>query len=520
MDKRFIPVAMLAGALALAGCGGGSNTTAGGTEPPTCDDDEMLVGSECVAKVVDEEDDEDNDPTPATLSGTGLTNTTGEAYVIRLEKDETHDAPKGKITCPTEECIITVGAQRGTPVVTATGGATFATTEQVAERERPRVNADGNTGETDGNWLSKTALIRAVKSNPTEIRPIRQNVELTLSDGTDTTIAPGTYAADAAPTGVEVGTITVDAGGGRETDLRLSHTRGRTAANLPDQNLPNEYLVYGTWETRTRTGDRDVDPVSAPAAGAVWSGTIPRTDPQAWGTGSAHYRGLVLGHYKQQGQKIEATDPWIEWNGTVDLRANFAPRERNILGTIQPSAVTGQGDANDDNTFNVLDGARGFDTIHLRQTKIGASMSGFTRIDTDPSNGEWNAGFYGTATGGEPGGIAGDFKANRAHTTAYDALEIQGAFGAHNVDDLQSLLHNYRGSGGLGQPPARPPGFRRRTPGSPGRSGGPRCGGMSRILALRAPSAHGRARRPVPGRRRRRPALPLAGRQIVSRISR
>ncbi len=35
-----------------------------------------------------------------------------------------------------------------------------------------------------------------------------------------------------------------------------------------------------------------------------------------------------------------------------------------------------------------------------------------------------------------------------------------------------SLLHNYRGSGARGWPPARPPGFRHRIPGSPVRPGG------------------------------------------------
>jgi len=87
---------------------------------------------------------------------------------------------------------------------------------------------------------------------------------------------------------------------------------------------------------------------------------------------------------------------------------------------------------------------------------------------------------------------------------------------------LTSLLHNYRGTGGRGQPSASAgapepgaAGFRS----VPARQSVAECRIPSPVV--RPPRTGGRAV-PFPGRRRGRPALPSAGggRQIVSRINR
>jgi len=234
---------------------------------------------------------------------------------------------------------------------------------------------------------------------------------------------------------MRIDTVTVDAGNGFETDLRLTHTRGRNSSGVPDQGLANEYLVFGAWETRTDTGDL-ADPVEPPKADAVWSGSIPRTDPEAWGTGSARYEGKVVGHFKRGEAAIKDRDPWHEFVADVDLRANFASGQRNISGAIDTFME-------DDGTTprTLLTGTQGtragLSKITLEQTKIGASMSGKATTDGTDSKGTWNAGFFGTAVGGEPGGIAGDFASDRPLSTSQSAIQIQGAFGGHNVDDLQ-----------------------------------------------------------------------------------
>ncbi len=75
----------------------------------------------------------------------------------------------------------------------------------------------------------------------------------------------------------------------------------------------------------------------------------------------------------------------------------------------------------------------GVSEITLEQTGIGASMSGTATIkEGTGSRGTWNAGFHGTAVGGEPGGIAGDFAANRPLSDTQSQIQIQGAFGVHN----------------------------------------------------------------------------------------
>ena len=81
-------------------------------------------------------------------------------------------------------------------------------------------------------------------------------------------------------------------------------------------------------------------------------------------------------------------------------------------------------------------------------------------------------------------------------------------------------MHNYRGSGGPGQPLAS---AGAPEPGAAGVRGVPAHRSVAECRGCRPvgrrPRTGGRAVT-FPGRRRRRPALPLAGRQIVSRISR
>ncbi len=450
MDKRFIPVAMLAGALALAGCGGGSNTTAGGTEPPTCDDDQMLVGGQCVAKEADDEDDDD--PTPATLSGTGLT----EAGEIRLVKDQEYETPNnGIITCTADECVITVADQRGTPRVTVTSGtATFEPYD-----ERLVANTGDRTGGVTGgtDWLSNRALLGAVREGtgtniyveitapngaPARGRTTTDGIAFAIpadNSGGQLNTNPEAHEA-ASPGGSATNHIVVDTLGGRETDLRLVHTRGRTITGDDDDvvtdrdTLRSDYLVFGAWERRTSA---NTGPQSKQQLGYVHTGTIPRTDPGTFGIGDARYEGKALGHYSHGG------GDWEEWEGTVHLEANFAPQERQIEGTINIPA-------GDD--YGQIPAAHSLGTINLKTASIGSDASGDAGIaggvgSGSGSTGRWHADFYGTAINGAPNGVAGDFRTQRPEITRLDPddnvvksvqvkASIQGAFGAHNVGQL------------------------------------------------------------------------------------
>ena len=436
MDKRFIPVAMLAGALALAGCGGGSDTPAAssanganganGTNPgTTANGGYVTVDATQVPGGYDLTDADEDDKGQIRSGGKGIW--------------PGMDGTRLEVTCNDDDgCLWRVR-----------NGQIQVTGDFEAERidpPVPEVVGDGNThGNVDSeSWLSNNALVRAVKSDG-KLEVIRNHVPLTVitaananggvfSNGMADRPADGSVTTDPA-----IGTVTVDAGGGFETHLRLSHTRNRTN-NGPDQALVNEYLVYGAWETRTDSGNRpgggdesdDLDPVEPPQADAVWWGSIPRTDPEAWGTGSAQYVGKVLGHYKAASGTIKSKDPWTEFVADADLRANFAPQQRNIRGRILSDIGTPS------TPIVPSSGAlAGVTRIDLEQVKIGASMRGDTAIGGTGNTGKWNAGFFGTAVGGEPGGIAGDFAGQRPSSPSQQAIQIQGAFGAHNVDDLQ-----------------------------------------------------------------------------------
>ena len=445
MDKRFIPVAMLAGALALAGCGGGSSTTAPGSGDPSCGDDEMLVGGQCVDRMVEDDDDDGNDFEEVIVSG-GFTYADfiqGENGSIRSGGEIAlgEEGSGAIISCPdtaTNGCRWRYEDGK----LYATGGATG---DPWSAPEAAKVGSNGG----GNDWLSDASLIRAVKSNGS-VEITRNNVDYAVSGITGTDGAGGTFNADndvTATSGSAVGTVVVDAGGGLETDLRLIHTRNRIVTAVDqdrDRGLPGDYLVFGAWETRTAAidaegGEDDTDaPRTDPIAETVWAGTIPRNDPQAWGIGSARYEGRALGHYKHG--SVKANDSWSEWDGTVELRANFAPGVRLINGTVSPREA--------DDTPGAIPAAHGLGTINLGSAAIGASVNGAATIGSAGS-GTWQAEFFGSATNGQPTGVAGGFKTERdavaevrsndgstVITAAIPGAVIQGAFGAHNVDVL------------------------------------------------------------------------------------
>jgi len=445
MKQNILTAALLAGMLALAGCGGGSSSGGGNGEDDTT--------------TTNNNDDTTTTTTsgPATLSGTGLT--AGDP--IRLEKDETHTTPNGgTITCPTAECIITVADQRGTPKVTATGGATFA--------PKPPVQAGSNNRQevAEGGWLSDRNLLNAVKTSVGASGVQVDGITITDSRGADHVLVQvgdthyddgvannavgeggtfnGTDAGITETSGSKIGHVTITAEGrqGDDTKLRLIHTRGRTvlaADNMVqdrDTTL-SDYLVFGTWLTETGA---DSGPQSIENADVLVAGSLPWELESLPTSGDARYEGKVIGHYKRG--SVGATDPWSEWDGLVHLEANFSRGTSAISGTINTKIVDGK---NSDNTDVMLD-------ISLDDFAIGNSG----KISGAGLGGTWEATFYGAEIDGKPNGIAGSFAGERAaraggelrtpqpggetlvtQQAARPAMTIQGAFGAHHVGQLE-----------------------------------------------------------------------------------
>ena len=441
MKQKIYIVALLAGMLALVGCGGGNSSS---------DDDDTTTtttnGTTTTAG------------TPKTLSGTGLT--TGDP--IRIEAGEKYETPNGgMISCTgSTDCVIEVADQRGTPLVTVTEGtASFAAK---AATQAPKSGQTAGVDMNDSDWLSRRNVINAVKLNAqgtavegitiTDSRGIEHGLKAgsDRDDNTDSSVAAeaalengGMFDGDGGDhdihAGSAIGHVTIEDAGGHDTRLRMVHTRGRDF-KIEDDNVRDrettfsDYLVYGTWliETGADSGP-DVQQEARPFAyGSLpWGHTGDNTPLP--GAGDARYEGKALGHYK-----LGSAKEWSEWDGTVSLKANFSGKTAKIEGNIwsrepiQDLTTTTIGDN------NVLVGLSAADLGQEGKVSVG--------------DGKWSHAFYGTKINSIPNGVAGSFSTSRAGVaagtrltpdgnggtisrpiTAVTAAEVHGAFGAHLV---------------------------------------------------------------------------------------
>ena len=428
MDKRFIPVAMLAGALALAGCGGGSSTTAAGTgDAMTCGDDEMLVGGECVAKMVDDGDETETFEalrvTGADLSSAedraGGNN--GQISGAGTLTQRTRQVGNLAVTCP-------VGPQCRWRIVDGelevTNGATGQLWTVYQDSLSPRATASVD----DGHWLSDASLIEGVgrvrQGGTEEVVLIKGGVPIgiapsafTPTEGTGGIVAigtPGTWG--------EINDNEVRERGNRLTDLRMSHTRTVTGDPGSANALARDYMVFGAWEERTVNAENYP---GDPKRGVLWAGSEAYGERPHTSIDAATYRGGALGFHKA------GSGSWTEWEGGIVLRANFPAQ---LIDGRVTTAQTG------DSAFPTGTGI--VTHINIPETPITSQRIGRTGLTVAgvpgaSSTGSWNAEFFGYPDADGPSGIAGDFKANRP-TQEVDGnpipgYAIEGAFGAQVV---------------------------------------------------------------------------------------
>ena len=475
MDKRLIPVAMLAGALALAGCGGGSDTpAASSTNPGTTNPGTTTTTTSALKEV----------PLPA---GSNFEVTSSTALQGTIPAGGSRDFGNVKITCDgTVACSYQIREGK----IFANNGADpsiIPPKKTPKEETEETVDADDTapaapvsrdkTGAPAGGtaWLSADALIKAVKENdqgfayveiqtpnagPLKGRTVDSNgnlaevIEPHDQAGGDFKGNDGAGVVDADEGGIVHSTgvvatnpksgsvinhFVVDTNDGYETDLRLIHTRDRKVTNdqgveVDDDRLSNDYLVFGTWERRTSANP---GPHEQRVLGYEYNGSIERTDVAAWETGDATYEGKALGHYNHAGSG------WKEWDGTVHLEANFA--QGNISGAIKTGIADGD--------LSLVTGDKGLGTVSLKSTDIAARSNGTATIPDRASDrvgaastGTWEAEYYGSVIHGSPTGVAGEFASKRPQvtstngvviTTHQTAAEVRGAFGGHRVSQLQ-----------------------------------------------------------------------------------
>jgi len=419
MDMRFISAAaLLAGALALAGCGGGNGVT-----PASSDDD--MKGTDMSDSGMDDDADDDADADM-------------DDDKTDMDDDKTNDAtsrdyrsvtPIGANvnvnTAGTPAGLIGAGAKRTIP------GSNVTLECKGTEDCAYRVTEDGDilaTGmvdasiptpptpsdpQADGHWLTGKNLVTSLNSAGTMLGVTVNDIKLSLGINKDT------------------GTALNDDRHGDEkvTGLRLQHNR--------DSNS-RDFLVWGVWEEPVDGGDNKYHQV---ATGSMeYKGTFP-----AKGTGidagKATYFGESGFHGFANG-KAFTTD--------VRLVADFRAGNRSITG-----AVGEFDDANDDTpSAPTIAGVTDLSHIALGKTSIGATMKGSATIvggstsdsaqrtpKDAPSSGAWNAGFFGPETGA-PTGVAGSVSVTRPAAPATSTtgvlkphskvgkLSVNGAFGA------------------------------------------------------------------------------------------
>ena len=450
ISKLYMPAVTLVGVLALAACGGGNDMSGGGSGGGSGNGGGSGAGAGSGG----------GGSATTNLTGTGLVYDPDGANEIRVTKDKPFETPNGgTITCPVDECIVTVGAQRGTPVVTATGGATF------AAKAPPRVSGNtGNTSDSGRGWLSRTALVEAIQPD--------RSIELRRTAAGRTVLhtidAEAVWTAPGAPgTGIGAGETgrrvvndaddddrviqrlvvdetespTTEEVEGLDTIVRLIHTRDRSGTGLTDEaDRADDYLVFGTWETTSRS---NLNPDGYPQADVMWAGSIPYARNVRASTGTARYIGSALGHFRNSvSGDPGAKAAWQEWEGNVSLDADFTTNQ--IKGTVYTGitvATAGTG----------VTGHPTLGQINLGQTAIRDDVDGTAKINGSVRDtGSWDANFYGTrAIEGQPSGVAGGFKATRPHVafvlsgsdstvwvSGQSGATVQGAFGGHHTGEL------------------------------------------------------------------------------------
>jgi len=400
MKQNIYIAALLAGMLALAGCGGGSSSA-----PAT--------------KVVEGKTEDGNDgdktgmtdtgpktlalPTGKTIDGGGQNGHVGDYEILAGQNKKIGDV---YFSCATggDKCVVTVGAGRNNNSVTYTGGTVTASATDPNVTAVSGATTPTGTAATALGDASIRAAIEGGKIWDLKLVDIAGNINKFVR--TD----------------------------GKTTDLFL-RTIGATNDGIdPDHTTPNKdaaYVYWGHWETYNTEGDRMTE------RNVVWGGSKPynkkpvqQTKPDTIGA-SATYMGTnayVL--YNLAGTSGSTT-------ASVTLNANFESGKVDGTVTVAPNnQLATRDNPNIALQMGDITGTGGFGG------KAVFSGAGITTKSTST----WKGQFYGPTTkdvvAGDsrkqgavgdptsPSHAAGEFRVERSKSTANgDALTINGAFG-------------------------------------------------------------------------------------------
>jgi len=392
MKQNILIATLLAAMLALAGCGGGSSSGLAKT-------DDMKTAE------------------PKPLPDTGLSYEKDGANEYRVLKDKPLSTANGKITCPVDECIITVAAQGGTPVVTATGGAEF-------EKTAPPPDPSGTAQPTDStNPLSHDVLFKVVTGAET------------LWKGKGDALADNTLADNTNSSDPNLNQLQMKKGS--ETTKLLLKSLGAGADPTPKKD--GAYVYWGVWSKET--AESGSGKTTQGMYGVVMGGGKPygkKPDSPMKADGTAVTTATYTDRNAMVSYRKKSTDGWTVLTGrTAMLKADFS------TGMIGGNINTGANGV----TFTGVTGGVG--NILFRDTSIGSDGKFSGNVEDSVSTGEtgsWDGQFFGDTTGFGgtprksinlvPSHATAAFSMSRPETkrsdgtTKQDALHISGAFGA------------------------------------------------------------------------------------------
>ncbi len=395
MKQNIFIAALLAGMLALAGCGGGSSSNNSGgnddkTPPPP--------------------------PPPTTTKTAGVPNnlvvrggTAGLSFNLATGELRFIEGYWFRCTGGTCAGSVAAGAQVGTVSYTGTGTLEILTSNPTLA-DSSTGNIDQPTESTDP--LSNDVLLKALRGTG---RVATDNTVWNVGEGAGTRPTNGTTLPFTPLDGSRID-LTISAAGS-SNDAYFGHWVKSTAdlTSSGDQDtLVNRNL-----------GDR----------GTVWGGAMPygKKPDTSLGTASYDEDDAVLLYFSGNGRT------WTNATGNLTFNANF---ETGMVGgniVVVPGGATGLVAATDN--------------IDLMATMIGndgkfSGSASFTNSNVRRDSGSWNGGFFGpttTVTGTPPAEahappdfVAGAFSVSRpaigtsttVSATAQNQLHIRGAFGA------------------------------------------------------------------------------------------
>ena len=409
VSRLYMPAVTLAGALALAGCGGGSNTTTDNSGN-MCPAGETGTPPNCMKPAEDEKKENETKsldlPNGLTLDGPEGHNGPRD-YTIQpgkmLDLATNQTGRMARFSCPAggEACVITVPVDGNASAVTYSGG-----TPVVTEAKDPAVTV--NTGVTQQPTESTDPL-----SNDVLLKALKTGTRAAADDTVWNVDNNSVIAAD--PAAVDLDKKIFKPLSGPTVNLRVDRAGGARG---------NE-AYFGDWYKFTVATGQTEENISA--RGVVWGGNKPYGRKPDTGITKAIYSGGAtdvvdaLLYHSTDGKK------WTRGTGDLSLEANF--KTGKVGGTVAPGAI---------GSITLADTA-----ITLSETDIGSdgTFSGtakFSAPSITRQSGSWKGGFFGDTTEvvagvqkhKAPDHVAGEFRVSRQKIgTAQAELHVRGAFG-------------------------------------------------------------------------------------------